>query len=341
MQIINNNPEVTSAHYYLGRIAQNRGQERAAIDSFSKVRFSDHEYLLAQAELSRLGAIKMPRSSEIEQAFESFREHFILAQELDRMYFLLALTSASFGDTDKTKAYLQKINRRNEGVLRMRNNFSEVASNLSNDRALRGILPEIVYDKDGVPVKVKGRGGLFWPLLLFGIVLTVIITYFLTVSLTSTKRVKTKQLAGDVGDFDLEDDTLHHIKPNEGEKEAGGADIDTEQQLESSQNLSINKISVTTIEPSLEEINEELEPILGESFSIESSGQGVVLDEDDEEEDTIQPEGIQCSDLKRKLAYRLYVDGWNIAAIAKELDSPEIEIDKIINEMEKTQTELD
>jgi tetratricopeptide (TPR) repeat protein len=419
LEITRSSPDITSAHFYLGRILQNRGQTQQAIEMLKQVRFNDPEYLQAQAELRKLGAVKVPYSHEMEQAFNEYREYFMQAQDLDRMYYLLSLVSASFGDEEKTKNFMQKINRRDTNVGKMRENLSTVTANLFSERELRGILPDIAMTEDGVPIRQETENT--WIYILLAIIASALITYILTTSFsTKRKPLPTTEFDDDTpksptiepAKKPIETEELDDETPVSGEEQSISTNSeyvqnrevepkpdmasetnDTEpEKAESEESFLTENVAEPEqkdrldpeaesekeekeseqdddFEPDLETEEDDFEPKQGvrstdeddeikasdkfysfgeiEEMEIpnedpipELSVKGAENREETEEvtetepsDKSIRPETIPCDDLKIKLAQRLYLDGWNKAAIAKELETPISEIEIIINNL--------
>jgi len=300
-EVIKSAPGLTSANYYLGSILKNRRQNQQAIDFLKRVKPSDPEYLKAQGALLNLGVKETAVSHEIQSAFDKLQEYFLKAQDLSRMNYLLYMVSAAYGEQEIAKRHLQKISPQNSDVQKLRDNFGEVNTNLYSEASLSPLLPERQIMERAEPTKTKT--GFPWIILLLAILITALLTYFLTLHFLD-KRNENADFGLNIADED--------VPVSESKVESHEADVSRQTEQEQP----VGK------EP-------EKEPEKTKPTAKKDKNNQPVKDKD-----SIQPERIPSEDLEKKLAQKLHKDGWETKAISAELRKPESEIESYINELD-------
>ncbi len=187
-EIAASSPQITGVNYYLGELHLSRNEDRKAAERYAEVSFRDEEYLQARAQLMKLGVINPSYNDEIEETYSAFHNYFLQAEDLNRQTFLLALVSSPFGDINRTRNLLAKIDYTDPVISHMTNNIDLLYEHLSRDKELQHLLPA------SSTVTNRNTSPLPWYII---IILTALVTAIIVVLINNVfwnRRIKNSRI---------------------------------------------------------------------------------------------------------------------------------------------------
>ncbi len=299
LELAGTSPEKTGVNYYLGKILLRRDAKKAAADKFSQVNYLADEYLKAQAELLAMGYDDTVFRDESEEAFAIYRDNFLRAGELNRQMLLVALSETVYGDEQKIRQILTDLDYTDPILIEMLTNFQRVRQHILQDNELRKALPAHLRI-------ARHTSPLPWYLL---IIVTAVITALLVIFIynkVSSDKTRIKAMSEPVP----QDSPARSKQPEEEEvveKISQKQDYIPEKEEE---------LPARDSEPDISAADKELE----DKDQTES----------EEKEPDLKPAKMESENLKARLIMQLHNTGWNIEAIAGELEMDESEVKAII-----------
>jgi lipopolysaccharide biosynthesis regulator YciM len=325
-EILTTSPQVSEANYYLGQILLQRGDTQEAVRRFASVQYVASEYIPAQLELMKLGQLDVEYSQEIEQAFSNLRNYFLYAGDLNRQYFLLALAASVYGNADEVKTILAKIDDEGKTLQTMVRNVSSVFHEVSSENKLPQVFTVL---QDYVPPRKVTPADVMW--LLAFIIATALIVYIITFSVVRSKYQKSALTPRTKAPPRVFDPRERFSKTYEAKKQH---EKKAEQKRKAEEPVEENEVSDD--KPKIKKAaNAKKTTVSKKPEAAERKTERTKLPAKKK-----QPEkSTDNEDMNSKLALKLYNDGWNIEAIAKELKLDVAIIEKIIAAPDKTNKE--
>ncbi|MBW6516843.1 MAG: tetratricopeptide repeat protein [Candidatus Cloacimonetes bacterium] len=329
-EVLLSSPAITDANYYLGKILLNRGELAAAAESFRRVSYNDSEYLQAQMELTKMGLVELEYSQEMEQVFMELRDYFLRAGNLNRQQLMLALASSIYGNPAETEAILSRIDYDDPNVETMINNIREIYINLTET----DISPSLVTIISPPPV---GRGIDFRSILIFvGILLiaTALIVYLITYSVWK-KRLERSILSVDkkpekprlkksakerLAEKIVSEDkiSLPTEEPQKSPKQVKTAARSTASTIVKKEKTVPKAKPVKKVKTPVKKVNQAVKkrPEVKRSSPV---GKTTKTTSTLKQKKTTKSISSDADSIRTQLVLKLYEDGWNQDAIAKEL----------------------
>ena len=345
-EILASSPQLTDANYYLGKILLNRGETNQAAEYFKKVSYNDSEYIQAQMELTRLGLIDLPYSQEMEQVFLELREYFLRAGNLNRQQLMLALASSVYGNPQETEAILSRIDYDDPNLVDMINNIRLIYNNLTEGESR----PPLV---NIISAPLAGRRIGLIDILLFSLILiitTALIVYLITSIAWRKKLLKESSNRGPQSPPTNKDKTARErlaekivaeettIKipepkpePKKTPEKPKTRVTGTTTKVTPRKNVTIQKPKPvkkvkTPVKKKKIEVNKESHSSTSRS---NASGPSNVKEVRDRRA-TLPGVSADFEDVRSELVMKLYKDGWNTDAIAKEVGMKPAGVTRII-----------
>ena len=338
-EILRSSPGLTDANYYLGKILLNRGETAAAAERFSLVKYNDTVYLQAQMELSRLGLIELDYSQEMEQVFMELREYFMRAGDLNRQQLMLALASSVYGNRAETEAILSRINYEDPNVEAMVSNIRDIYYSLTENKSSPSFVTII-----SAPGTNRGIdfANIIWFLVII-IVATAFIVYLITYAIWKRKLEKKVLTMNNFPETPKEKKSAKErlaekitretktIKLNEGsslpppQKKTTGTGIKVREENNGTKAKPVKKIKNPVKKVKQEAKKEPEVKNLKKVTKVPKPAPA------SKQKKTTRNIGSDADSLKTQLALKLYENGWNKDAIAKELGIDAKAVNNIIS----------
>lgn len=334
--VLASNPNITEANYYLGKILSIRGNISEAGERFRKVSVNDPEYIQAQTELMKMGLIDAVFTQDMERIFSNLQDNFLLAGDLNRQYLMLALTSSIFDDSNKAKTAFGKIDFTDRQTIDAVNN---VASTFYDLRYEREFTPFKELVSAYTPKMRLTTDALI--LLILVVLITSLIAILITTSICRRKYRDVDFTIGEHAEVPVEEEPDE--SPSQETFGYSAEDEEPEKPLETGETEDFID-SEEEEEENVEEEDEEekLKRIFGTDQEkitkepiIDLKPEQKKVKKAKEPEVTVEPEpepekAKDIPDIGTQLALKLYGDGWNEEAIAKELKMDIIKVKQII-----------